>query len=116
MAESKERGTLSTTTDVKSAVQHGSDDTSHADKSDGVERVFSTTEDLKDHTNYDLVDPDVAKYASEGGVVVSEEESKRLKRMIDKRVLTVMVFTYFLQVKRSKGSWVVTNSVQASAR
>jgi hypothetical protein len=43
------------------------------------------------------IDPEVAKYATGDGVQVSEAENKRLKRMIDKRVLTVMVFTYFLQ-------------------
>ncbi|KAF2432189.1 MFS transporter [Tothia fuscella] len=58
---------------------------------------MSEAGDLKDHTNYDRVDPDIAKYATEHGVEVPEAESKRLKRMIDKRVLTIMVFTYFLQ-------------------
>jgi hypothetical protein len=35
-------------------------------------------------------------YAS-GGVVVSEEDNKRLKKMIDRRVLVIMILTYFLQ-------------------
>lgn len=99
MADSKEHGIPSTATEDKSIVEHVSNDSPQANKSNEVQRVFSVTEDLKDHTNYDRVDPDVAKYASEGGIVVSEEESKRLKRMIDKRVLTIMVFTYFLLVK-----------------
>lgn len=63
-----------------------------------IERVLSPADDLdKSNINYDRVDPDVAKYASQAAVEISEADNKRLKRMIDKRVLTVMVFTYFLQ-------------------
>ena len=43
------------------------------------------------------VDPELAKYASEKAVVIDEATNKRLKRMVDKRVLTVMIITYFLQ-------------------
>jgi MFS family permease len=43
------------------------------------------------------VDSEVAKYASDVAIVITPEENKRLKRLIDKRVLTFMVFTYFLQ-------------------
>jgi len=49
------------------------------------------------HMNYDLVDEEVAKYASETIVEVDEATSKRLKRMIDKRVLAIMVGTYLIQ-------------------
>jgi hypothetical protein len=35
-------------------------------------------------------------YAS-SGVVVSEADDKRLKKMIDRRVLVIMILTYFLQ-------------------
>lgn len=49
------------------------------------------------HMNYDLVDKEVAQYASETIVEIDEETNKRLKRLIDKRVLAVMVFTYFIQ-------------------
>jgi vacuolar-type H+-ATPase subunit H len=49
------------------------------------------------HMNYDLVDEEVAKYASETIVEVDEETSKRLKRMIDKRVLVIMMGTYLIQ-------------------
>jgi hypothetical protein len=99
MAESKEHGIPPSAAGNKSVIGNDSHGLPGADKPElnEVERVFSaTTQDLKDHTNYDRVDPDVAKYASEGGIVISDQESKRLKRMIDKRVLTVMVFTYFL--------------------
>lgn len=47
--------------------------------------------------NYDRVDSEVAKYAAGVGIIITPEENKRLKRLVDKRVLTVMVFTYFLQ-------------------
>jgi hypothetical protein len=49
------------------------------------------------HTNYDLVDNEVANYASETIVEIDEATNKRLKRLIDKRVLFVMGFTYFIQ-------------------
>jgi hypothetical protein len=51
----------------------------------------------KDHVNYDLIDKEVAQYASETIVEIDEETNKRLKRLIDKRVLFVMIFTYFIQ-------------------
>ncbi|KAF3903379.1 hypothetical protein ABW20_dc0106089 [Dactylellina cionopaga] len=64
-----------------------------------LERVTSTDEyPEKDHLDYERVDKEIAKYADPSRVVViSPEENKRLKRMIDKRILAVMVFTYFLQ-------------------
>lgn len=62
-----------------------------------VERILSTEESEKEHINYDRIDQEVAKYASTTAIEISGADNKRLKRMIDKRVLTVMVFTYFLQ-------------------
>lgn len=47
--------------------------------------------------NYDRVDKEVAKYASGAVVHVSPEDNARLKKKIDKRVLAVMIFTYFIQ-------------------
>jgi hypothetical protein len=47
--------------------------------------------------DHDRVDPEIAKYISETGIEIDEATNKRLKRMIDKRVLTIMTFTYFLQ-------------------
>ncbi|KIV98729.1 uncharacterized protein PV09_09512 [Verruconis gallopava] len=61
-----------------------------------IERVMSPGME-KNFMDYEKVDAEVAKYATQTGIEVPEAESKRLKRMIDKRVLTVMVFTYFLQ-------------------
>lgn len=51
----------------------------------------------EDHVNYDRVDAEVAKYTSDVALIVSEEDNKRLKRLIDMRVLSIMIFTYFLQ-------------------
>lgn len=51
----------------------------------------------KDHMNYDRVDKEVAKYAGNSVIEVSVEDNKRLKRIVDKRVLSIMIFTYFLQ-------------------
>lgn len=61
-----------------------------------VERVLSTDEKL-DHINYDRIDDEIAKYANAEAIEISPEENQRLKRMIDRRVLPIMVFTYFLQ-------------------
>jgi hypothetical protein len=63
-----------------------------------VERVMSSSTGMeKDHMNYERVDAELAKYANAVAVEISPEENARLKRMIDRRVLPVMVFTYFLQ-------------------
>ena len=65
---------------------------------DHVERVMSgATETEKKHMNYDRVDAELAKYANAVAVEITPEENARLKRMIDKRVLPIMIFTYFLQ-------------------
>lgn len=61
-----------------------------------VERVLSTDE-KGEHINYDRIDNELAKYANAVAIDISPEENKRLKRMIDRRVLPIMVFTYFLQ-------------------
>ena len=63
-----------------------------------LERTVSQPDDLnKDHINYDRIDKELAQYASTGSVEITPEDDRRLKRMIDKRVLSVMIFTYFLQ-------------------
>lgn len=51
----------------------------------------------KDHMNYDRVDREVAKYVSDVAIHISPEENARLKSKVDKRVLSIMIFTYFLQ-------------------
>jgi len=51
----------------------------------------------KDHMDYNRVDKEVAKYASDVAIDISPEENSRLKRLVDRRVLSIMIFTYFLQ-------------------
>ena len=62
-----------------------------------VERVLSAGDEKPAQIDYNRIDKEVAKYAGSQEVHISEEENKRLKRMIDRRVLPVMVITYFLQ-------------------
>jgi hypothetical protein len=61
-----------------------------------LEQVFSGGE-KSNVADYDRIDPEVAKYASDKAIHIDDETNKRLKRMIDKRVLVVMCATYFLQ-------------------
>ena len=51
----------------------------------------------KDHLDTHRVDPEVAKYASDVAIIITPEENSRLKKLVDKRVLSIMIFTYFLQ-------------------
>ncbi|OQD89675.1 hypothetical protein PENANT_c002G01841 [Penicillium antarcticum] len=44
-----------------------------------------------------LVDKEVAKYATDTAIHIDQATNKRLRRMIDKRVLVVMMFTYLIQ-------------------
>ncbi|KAI2632872.1 major facilitator superfamily domain-containing protein [Xylaria nigripes] len=62
-------------------------------------RTLSTTniEFKGDITHSERVDREVAKYASEGRVDISPDENLRLRRLIDRRILVVMICTYFLQ-------------------
>lgn len=61
-----------------------------------LEAVLSM-EDVKNSPDLALVDPEVSKYASQRAVHVDEATNKHLKKMIDKRILFMMVGTYFLQ-------------------
>jgi hypothetical protein len=62
-----------------------------------LEQVMSGDELDKEHMDYNRVDGEVAKYATAQGVEISPGENSRLKKMIDKRVLVIMVITYFIQ-------------------
>jgi hypothetical protein len=64
-----------------------------------VERVMSSETEKIDHVNYDRIDSEVAKYADANAeaIHISEEENRRLKKLIDRRVLPIMIVTYFLQ-------------------
>ncbi|KAG2174789.1 hypothetical protein INT43_005851 [Umbelopsis isabellina] len=77
---------------------HQTDTQSHPDKPEEhrLEEVFSI-DTKRSGMNYDRVDPEIAKYASEKIVAVDKETNRRLKRLIDRRILVIIVFTYFLQ-------------------
>jgi hypothetical protein len=63
-----------------------------------LETIMSHEENLKgDHMNYERVDKELAKYTTGERIVISEAEDKRLKKLIDRRVLVIMILTYFLQ-------------------
>jgi hypothetical protein len=51
----------------------------------------------KNHTDYKLVDKEVAKYATDTAIHIDDATNKRLRRMIDKRILVVMMITYLIQ-------------------
>lgn len=61
------------------------------------QHITTDVEDLKSAQVGDRVDDEVQKYAAMGRVEVDEPTSRRLKRLIDRRVLTIMVFTYLVQ-------------------
>jgi hypothetical protein len=77
---------------------HQADTQPHPDKPEEhrLEEVFSV-DTKRSGMNYDRVDPEIAKYASEKIVTVDKETNRRLRRLIDRRILTIIVFTYFLQ-------------------
>jgi hypothetical protein len=60
-----------------------------------VERVLSPND--KDNMDYSRVDKELQKYAGHDRVEIDEATDKRLRRMIDRRVLVIMIITYFLQ-------------------
>jgi hypothetical protein len=63
-----------------------------------LETVMSHEENLKgDHMDYERVDKELAKYTAGERIIISEAEDKRLKKLIDRRVLVIMILTYFLQ-------------------
>ena len=62
-----------------------------------VEHVLYSGTDKQDHMNYDRVDSEVAKYTSEVLVHISDDENQRLRKLIDRRVLIIMILTYFIQ-------------------
>ncbi|KAI3064704.1 hypothetical protein CBS147353_8624 [Aspergillus niger] len=62
-----------------------------------VERALSPSDKLKAPIDANRVDNEVLEYAARGQIEVDEAESRRLRRMIDRRVLVIMIVTYFLQ-------------------
>lgn len=83
------------------------------EKKESVGLVPETVEDVeivKTRAQGDLVDSEVAKYASDAPVDIDELTNKRLKRLIDMRVLSVMVVTYLIQAL-DKGTMSVSRSL-----
>ncbi|KAK5636908.1 hypothetical protein RRF57_012620 [Xylaria bambusicola] len=63
-------------------------------------RTYSATDDMElkgDRTHIDRVDKEIAKYAAQSKIDISPEENVRLRKLIDRRVLVIMICTYFLQ-------------------
>lgn len=60
-------------------------------------RVSTDLEKKVPGADTDKIDREVAKYASDVRIEISPERSAELCRKIDRRVLSVMVLTYFLQ-------------------
>lgn len=48
-------------------------------------------------TNFSRVDKEIQTYFSRGQIEIDEATNKRRKRLIDPRILVIMVCTYFLQ-------------------
>lgn len=83
----------STSIDAVTPSGHG------VDGIDKAERVLSAdeVEFAKDHQNYEKLDKELAEYVSDARIEISPEKSAELRRKIDRRVLVIMVGTYFLQ-------------------
>ncbi|KAL2848228.1 major facilitator superfamily domain-containing protein [Aspergillus pseudodeflectus] len=63
-----------------------------------VERILSGGEGMtKDVVDTTRVDKEIAQYAGGEAIVIDEATNKRLRKMIDRRVLVIMICTYFLQ-------------------
>lgn len=61
-----------------------------------VNAILSNTVD-KDHTDYEQVDKELVKYIADARITISQEKNVELRRKIDRRILVVMILTYFLQ-------------------
>lgn len=62
-----------------------------------VERAQSPELEKRLRPDYSKMDKELAQYVSDTRIDISEEENNRLRRLIDKRVLVIMITTYFLQ-------------------
>lgn len=60
-----------------------------------VERVLSPSD--KDAVDQTRIDNELQEYANLGRVEIDEATSRKLRRKIDRRVLVIMILTYFLQ-------------------
>lgn len=62
-----------------------------------AERAHSAEFQKQPMQNYGKVDKELAQYVSDVRIDISPDENRRLRRLIDKRVLAIMITTYFLQ-------------------
>lgn len=63
-----------------------------------VEQVLSCSDSLgQDNMDVTRVDKEVRAYAAHSQMEIDDATNKRLKRLIDRRVLFIMICTYFLQ-------------------
>ncbi|SMR63771.1 unnamed protein product [Zymoseptoria tritici ST99CH_1A5] len=62
-----------------------------------IERVVTPDDVQKDVQDYNRIDAEVARYTDTARIEISPAENLRLRKLINKRVLTIMVLTYFLQ-------------------
>ena len=60
-------------------------------------RLDSIDEPTDKAINSSRIDNEVAAYAGTTRVEIDDHTNKRLKRLVDRRVLSVMIITYFLQ-------------------
>ncbi|KAL2178349.1 general substrate transporter [Thermothelomyces heterothallicus CBS 202.75] len=62
-----------------------------------AERAPSPELEKRLRPDYSKMDKELAQYVSDTRIDISEEENNRLRRLVDKRVLVIMITTYFLQ-------------------
>lgn len=63
----------------------------------GAEAGIVDPDGKGDNQRYDKIDKELAQYIAEDRVPISKERSDELRKKIDRRVLVVMISTYFLQ-------------------
>ncbi|KAL4880526.1 major facilitator superfamily domain-containing protein [Aspergillus karnatakaensis] len=62
-----------------------------------LENVLSQDDMGKDAVDSSRIDHEVMQYAGQEAVAIDKATNKRLRKLIDRRVLAIMIFTYFLQ-------------------
>lgn len=66
-------------------------------RDDDAEHQSVNMTDKDDAQRYGEIDKELAKYVADEHVVISKERSNELRKKIDRRVLVIMISTYFLQ-------------------
>lgn len=57
----------------------------------------SVEDGKQDQQQYGKIDKELAKYVAQNRIHISKERSDQLRKKIDRRVLVIMILTYFLQ-------------------